>query len=549
MKQDVSTLKLNFGTGKKPTGKDFADLIESLFPEVTGEQFEGVSTKVNKHENEIDVLDNVNPALNGLFKSPVMPDTLKGNGLIPNNYDPESQLAALMDPLVDDDYVTKRSIGKSQATMADGTPVAAGSIYDMWCYEFTPRNYEKTILLTCNLHGNEYTGFYWFTQFADLLVNQWQNHPHFAYLRKTVKLVTVPIVNPYGFANQSRFNVNGTDVSRNFDYNWGVSLDEYPQGAAPFVEQEAINIRELMASIADECVASLDFHTTLSEGDTHHIIYFPRWLNNNVSPYLSIVDQMRKTGETTAFASVTLPTLTNWGIYKHGFVGANPEFKNGLYGATRSSVEMTRAMDFFGNMVFQAAKLSFRNKAESNDLPQVSSIKFNHLTDGGPIVFTTTTYTSQGTKTSVRFNSKNEGVFEVEGFVTVSCDLDAEISILPQIYQLGSPDFDFAKTSDDDFNATIINMKAGEERIIPIQAEITCHKSNVLAANNTNTKDRAREIVFQLRTKISAGTGSIKFIKAKAKFTPTTSGDRFRRYGLNPARILYPTGEETVYEF
>jgi hypothetical protein len=538
LKQDVSTLKANFGTGKKPTGKDFADLIESLFPEVTAEQLEGVSTQVNRHETDIDILDNINPALNGVFKSPVMPDTLKGNGLVPNNYDPDSQLAALLDPLVDDEYVTKRSIGRDQS-----------NTYDMWCYEFTPKNPEKTILLTCNLHGNEYTGFYWFTQFADLLVNHWHEHPHFAYLRKTVKLVTVPIVNPYGFANQSRFNVNGTDVSRNFNYNWGKSLDEYPQGAAPWAEAEAVNIRELMASIADECVASLDFHTTLSEGDTHHIIYFPRWLQNDVSPYLSIIDQIRKTGETTAFASVTLPTLTNWGVYTHGFIGANPEFKNGLAGPTRSSVEMTRAMDFFGNFVFQAAKLTFKNKAASLDLPQTSVIKFNHLTDGGPIVFATTTYTSQGTKTSVRFNSKNEGVFEVEGFVTLSVDMDAEVSILPQLYQLGSPDFDFAKTSDDEFNATIVNMKAGEERIIPIMAEITCHKSNVLAANNTNTADRAREIVFQLRTKISAGTGSIKFIKAKAKFTPTTSGDRFRRYGLNPARILYPTGEETKYEF
>lgn len=538
MKVDINDLKTNFSTGKKPSGQDFANLIETLFPEVTAEELNNVNTQLQKNENDIDVLDNVNPALNGLFKSPTMPDTFKGNGLVPDNYDPDSQLAALMDPLVDDDYVTKRSIGRDHS-----------NTYDMWCYEFTPRNPEKTMLLTCNLHGNEYTGFYWFTQFADLLVNHWQDHPHFAYLRKTVKLVTVPIVNPYGFANQSRFNVNGTDVSRNFDYNWGKSLDEYPQGAAPFVEQEAINIRELMASIADECVASLDFHTTLSEGDTHHIIYFPRWLNNNVSPYLSIVDQMRKEGETTAFASVTLPTLTNWGIYKHGFVGANPEFKNGLYGSTRSSVEMTRAMNFFGNMVFQAAKVKFRNKAESIDLPQVSSIKFNHLTDGGPIVFTTTTYTSQGTKTSIRFNSKNEGVFEVEGFVTLTSSVDAEVIILPQLYQLGSPDFDFAKTSDDDFNATIVNMKAGEERIIPIMAEITCHKTNVLAANNTNTKDRAREIVFQLRTKISAGTGTIKFIKAKAKFTPTTSGDRFRRYGLNPARILYPTGVETKYEF
>ncbi|USK77749.1 M14 family metallopeptidase [Peribacillus frigoritolerans] len=451
--------------------------------------------------------------------------------------------------MVDGDYVTKKFIGKSQATMADGTPVAASSIYDVWCYEFTPKNPEKTILLTAMIHGNEYTGFYWLTQFLDLLVNHWHEHPQFAYLRETVKIVTVPIANPYGFANQSRYNVNGTDCSRNFNYNWGVSLDEYPQGAAPFVEQESINIRDLMASIADECVASLDFHTTLSEGSTHHIIYFPRWLNNNISPYLSIIDQLKKTGETTAFTSVTLPTLTNWGVLTHGFIGANPEFKNGLYGPTRSSIEMTRAMEFFGNMVFQAAKFTFRNKSGSIDLPQTSAIKFNHLTDGGPIVFTTQTYTSQATKTSVRFKSKNEGIFEVDGFVTLTCDMDAEISILPQIYQLGSPDFDSAKTLDNEYNATIVNMKAGEERIIPIQAEITCHKTNILAADNTNTTQRAREIVFQLRTKISAGQGSIKFIKARAKFLPSTSGDRFRKYGLNPARIIYPTGEETKYEF
>lgn len=536
MKVDLSSLKANFGTGKKPTGQDFSDLIESLFPEVTGEDFEKVTNAVDSHAEKIQIFNNINPDINGVFKPPTMPDTLRGNGTVPSTYDPDEQLAALMDPLIDGEYVTKRSIGRDQS-----------DTYDQWCYEFTPPHPEKTMLLTACLHGNEYTGFYWMTQFLDLLVNHWHEHPHFAYLRKTVKLVTVPIVNPYGFANQSRYNVNGTDCSRNFNYNWGVSLDEYPQGAEPWAEAESRNIRDLMAEIADECVATLDFHTTLSEGDTHHIIYFPRWLNNDVGPYLSMVDQLRKTDETTALASVTLPTLTNWGIYKHGFVGANPEFKNGLYGPTRSSIEMTRAMEFFGNMVFQAAKVTFKNKAASLDLPQVFGLKFNSETDGGPITFGTTSYTSQATKTSVRFTSKNEGVFEVDGYVTVSVSEDAEVRILPQIYQIGSPDFDFTKTSTDEYNASIVRMKAGEERMIPIQAEITCHKTNKLATNNTNS--RTQEVVFQLRTMISAGTGTIRFIKARAKFIPSTSGDRFRRYGLNPGRILYPTGEETVYEF
>ena len=30
----------------------------------------------------------------------------------------------------------------------------------------------------------------------------------------------VPIVNPWGFANQERENVNNVDLNRNFDYYW-----------------------------------------------------------------------------------------------------------------------------------------------------------------------------------------------------------------------------------------------------------------------------------------------------------------------------------------
>lgn len=488
----------------------------------------GMANKIKKQ---------VSPSLDSLWEPPIMPDTLRGNGKVPTSYNPDVQLAAMVDPLVDGKYVTKRSIGRDNS-----------NTYDIWCYEFTPENYEKTILLTSLTHGNEYTGFYWHAQFLDLLVNHWQEHAPLAYLRKNVRIVSVPIVNPWGHMNQKRYNSSDVDISRNFDYNWGAVFDEYPQGTAAFSESEARAIRDLMAEIAPECSAALDFHTTLSEGSTHHILYFPRFLKNNIRDHLALLDQLKAPNETTALATTVIPTLTNWGIYTHGFNSANPEFMNGLSGSTRSSAEMTRAMKYFANYVFQAAKIKFKSHAEVDDLPEVSAIKFDHRTAGGTIDFTTTTLTTQATKTAVKFKSKNEGIFEVDGTVVVSVTMDCEVLIVPHLYQVKSPDFGFvAPELTDEFDAFPINMKAGQELPIPIQALIRCHKTNQVAADNTN--DRTQEIVFQLRTKISAGVGSIRFIKAKAKFTPTPSGDSFKRYTLNPTTLTYPVSQGIAYEF
>jgi hypothetical protein len=506
------------------------------------------------HDKEIEATNailekesDIGSPLGAIWEPPVMPDTFRNNGLVPSSYEPDVQLAALMDPLVDGEYVTKRSIGKSQDTV-NGVPLAAGDVYDIWCYEFTPKNYEKTIFITTLTHGNEYTGFYWWTQFADLLVNHWHKHPALKALRKTVRIVSVPIVNPWGHKNQKRFNASGVDISRNFNYNWGNVFDEYPQGSAAFSEAEARAIRDLMAEIAPECSAALDFHTTLSEGSTDHILYYPRFLDNDINPYIALIEQLKKAGETTAFATTVIPTLTNWGIFTHGFNSANPEFYNGLKGSTRDSVEMTRAMRFFGNFVLHAARIPFKNRANVVHLPEFSSIKFDHRVNGGTIDFTTTTLTTQASKTAIKFKAKNEGVFEVDGTVVVSVTADCEVLIVPHLYQVKSPDFPYvAPDLTDQFDAFPINMKAGQELPIPIQALIRCHKTNQVAADNTN--DRTQEIVFQLRTQISAGVGSIKFIKAKAKLTPTTSGDSFKRYTLNPTLISYPVSEGVVYEF
>ncbi|MEJ7459268.1 M14 family metallopeptidase, partial [Staphylococcus saprophyticus] len=70
------------------------------------------------------------------------------------------------------------------------------------------------------IHGNETTGFFDMCHILNLLVNQWEKYPQLTYLRKNVRLIYVPMVNPWGFANQKRENVNNVDLNRNFDYNW-----------------------------------------------------------------------------------------------------------------------------------------------------------------------------------------------------------------------------------------------------------------------------------------------------------------------------------------
>ncbi|HDM2868068.1 TPA: DUF2817 domain-containing protein, partial [Staphylococcus aureus] len=77
-----------------------------------------------------------------------------------------------------------------------------------------------TVLVTCCIHGNEYSAFYAMSRFMNLVVNEWEKYPQLAYLRKNVRIVMVPIVNPWGFANQERENVNNVDLNRNFDYYW-----------------------------------------------------------------------------------------------------------------------------------------------------------------------------------------------------------------------------------------------------------------------------------------------------------------------------------------
>ena len=74
----------------------------------------------------------------------------------------------------------------------------------MYKFTFEPQNYHKTLLITSCIHGNETTGFFDMCHIVNLLVNEWEKYPQLTYLRKNVRLIYVPMVNPWDLQIKKR---------------------------------------------------------------------------------------------------------------------------------------------------------------------------------------------------------------------------------------------------------------------------------------------------------------------------------------------------------
>lgn len=298
------------------------------------------------------------PSLNAIWNPPALPDTFRGNGKVPSGYDPDEHLDALMDPLVDGVYVTKSLIGLDQSEQ-----------YVMRRYDFTPKHYEKTIVLSGCLHGNEYSGFYSLTQFLELLVNNWRDYPQLAYLRKNVRIVVLPIINMWGFANQTRQNSRQVDLNRNSDYAWEKFSQDQPgmknyKGGAPFSERETRNVKAVFDSL-DNVVFFLDTHSIQTIGPVEYCMFYPRFTEQNNEPFIQAIWEMYQEPEHVVFGSSTLPSLTNYVSHTYGATSILAEVVNGISGETRSGIEMTRMVRYFGNLTIKAGLLRHEGKVEN----------------------------------------------------------------------------------------------------------------------------------------------------------------------------------------
>lgn len=165
--------------------------------------------------------------------------------------------------------VTKHSIGLDET----GT-------YHMYEYDFCPKSYTYTILLTSGLHPYELSasfGLAWFMKRYVEAIDGTVSDDGFDYLRKHVRIKCIPILNPWGF-NQSPKkygNVHGVNINRNVTFTWSGGTDAWThkpsepgsewewKGTAPWSEQETRNIRDWVTANQD-AVLWIDCHTNVN---------------------------------------------------------------------------------------------------------------------------------------------------------------------------------------------------------------------------------------------------------------------------------------------
>ena len=381
-------------------------------------------------EEETDKLMNVTDDPAYLFNPPYMKSAERGVNETPLSNDPTENLKAFYDVFVDNKYCFKKYIGKDQSNK-----------YNVYSYTFEPEHYSKTVLVTCCIHGNEYSAFYAMSRFMNLVVNEWEKYPQLAYLRKNVRIVMVPIVNPWGFANQERENVNNVDLNRNFDYYWSNgsgtrSTGKNYKGTKPFSERESRNMKALVESLGD-ITAHVDCHNIISQV-SDYCLFYPRFANQPNNVMTEMLSEISDHGDYVTWGSSTLASFSNWVGIKHGTTSFLPEVYEGRAGKPRGAQEMWRSVYYLGNIIVKLAKLDTNKEGRIANQPIVKSLVYSSRfdkKDTKPFSLIAKKDYQRMLMTQQRFQVTANGFVELNGSITVEVDRDTTIAVAPYVVQ------------------------------------------------------------------------------------------------------------------
>lgn len=204
------------------------------------------------------------------------------------NVDTEAFYDLFYDPYVgtnSDGYtVTKTELGKDQS-----------NTYPLYEYDFKPKNYNRTILLSSGMHTYELSAHFGCGWLIKSIMEKHNSNLMLKYLYENVRIKIIPIVNPWGWNQNPKTygNCNGVNPNRNFDYNdengdsvWeqfpvysatkgDSNYDEWNvKGSAPFSEAEVKILRDWALKNKDVAEFWIDCHTGLGLGPWDNFIYY-----------------------------------------------------------------------------------------------------------------------------------------------------------------------------------------------------------------------------------------------------------------------------------
>lgn len=463
-------------------------------------------------------------------------DCQLGNNGIPAEFNAENYEKFLdwkLNKLVDEfpDLVKKNIEGYDQS-----------GLYPIYKYTIEPKEYDRTLLVLSQVHGNEYTSFFSISQIMDRICRDEDNNMLF--MREKVKLVVLPIVNPWGFIHGNRRNSRGVDLNRNSSYRWEEYLvstslpgEKYYKGETPFSENESLIVKGVVEDLLnDKLVGVVDMHT-LTTIQAEKIVYYPRFAKSIANKYHKIFEIM-KTGTTNdrrILATSTVPSMANWMAHQYKILTCNPEWNNSCYddNAKRTSFNMTKHVEFMSNIILVMAKenqkaqtdiiapftkaivwncKSYTNEVEDTERNSILGHRILNSDTNTPNSFETTKY---------EFNVNNEGLAILDGTVTIHAVADCDVTICPLLYQQYAPESNYSTQNASDRYWQTVSMKANTYMVIPIFSTVQVYHTN------HNDSDSRRSSFVHMRIKADTSVTNSAYItdvKMRCTFIPTTLG-------------------------
>ncbi|MCC5894826.1 MAG: DUF2817 domain-containing protein [Alkalibacterium sp.] len=320
-------------------------------------------------------------------------------------------------------YITRLNKGKDES-----------GEYDWWRYEFTPPQYEKTLILGAGLHGGETGSTLGLYLFLKELVDNWETSSQLSYLRNKVRLIVIPVQNPWGMSQdpKTRQNSRGVDLNRNFDYKWSAFPTQNPfdheyKGTGAISEIETRYIVDTLEQYRD-AIAYLDFHN-IGADSANYVLYTPKLQNAPKAMYRQLIEHFRTPTQNIKWGEVDNPAGFIYAAERFGMHASNPEFGDGIWGDKYDSSEMTKYVEWYGNVIMQHAALTTQAKSEKLIQPFVNRAIYNHTAAPG-IVFpaganNVDTY-QELQDLRMEFDVPSNGIVMVKGEITIAGNTLAE---------------------------------------------------------------------------------------------------------------------------
>lgn len=457
--------------------------------------------------------------------------------------EPDTYLAFLFDPLVDDfpDYVTKEQIG----TDSTGT-------YPIYSYTFTPKKYEKTVFITSFLHGTDRISYVALGYFLDLLCRKTDSSNILSYIKSKVKLVTIPLPNPYGAKDVRTANGSDVELPLNFPYNWDSISGR--KGASAGDQSETKAIISLLKTLSnDKLCAVIDLHTnnTLTTGCC---AYYPR-ARQECSLILTEIIKKMFVGSTdvlystSVLAPTTATNLMNYAADTHGVDACELLWPNMTHGGITSNLNVTRFTKFIGNTIFKMAKNS-RTPYYLPPTPFIKHYTWTKSNDDDIFIIPNTGALDEMRLSAVKFKINSAMAIMLSGFVTVKTPSECSLTIKPIFSQKNSPTFSHDNVTDMNAFATTVELSPGTH-VIPINAALQAYFSNTFF-NEVNYYQEVELVLAGICDSADAEIHAYSITLFGVPCASSSSVEISRPLGLATdytgsdvptQELIYPTGE------